>query len=79
MDVIRVVSLSQCPKATSLYTKYLQVHWWICLSLFLSLPSREEQLGTNLSPKERKVTGKKKKKKDEAKQTFARPVLSLSM
>lgn len=62
VDVIRVVSLSQCPKATSLYTKYLQVHWWICLSLFLSLPSREEQLGTNLSPKGKKSNRKKKKK-----------------
>lgn len=61
VDVIHVVSLSQCPKATSLYTKYLQVHRQICLSLFLSLHSREGQLGINLSPKARKNNRKKKK------------------
>lgn len=78
MDVIHVVSLSQCPKATSLYTKYLQVHQWICLSLFLSLSSREGQFGINLSLKARK-NNRGWEKKDEGKRTFARPKLSLSI
>lgn len=55
VDVIHVVSLSQCPKATSLYTKYLQVHCTLAdLSFPLSLSAFQGGAAWNKSESESK-------------------------